>query len=183
MRKLSLIAIILLLNLGLPTVAQESGTEPEPQLLIGEFIETEILDDKSLLIQFSIDFIGELQTIDPGLAMQTGAPLLADISYEFGVFFTDPKDFEKIHDLLFREEFVTGRVELDQKRLNGPIDIKFTIEKFCEALTFTSFELGERVVLTIDASAIGTDFSSDGLYRDFAFASSAVDIQKCLGSN
>jgi len=180
MRKLGIKIIILLFILGLPTIAQESNTEAEPQLLTGEFIETEILDDLSLNIKFSLDFVGELQTIDPEIASMSGAPLLAAVNYKFDFFFTDPKDFEKISNLPFQDDFVTGSVALDERRLDGPVDISFIIPEFCNALTLTSFELGNRVVLTVDSTAIGTDFSEDGLYRDFAFASTVVEIQKCL---
>ena len=69
----------------------------------------------------------------------------------------------------------------NNNRLDGPVNIEFKIEEFCDFLTDTFLTRRDKVVLTIDTMAIGSEVTSDGLFRDFATASKNLNVQSCPG--
>ena len=60
-----------------------------------EIIDTEMLEDGSLLVSFSIDFVGELEIIDTFLGLITQDPVLHEVSYAISFFYINREDLAK----------------------------------------------------------------------------------------
>lgn len=164
MRNFFLKILVFLLLITVPTIAQEPETEqPEesntmsPQVFIGDDPQIELLGDGDLLMRFSIDFEGiiieELNTITFELVEVEVIPFT---QVEYDIKFFQRQD-GILNEFTFPSNEISGRFIFEELRKveEGPLNISFAINNFCESLfSIIDESQSEFIGIAIDVTSI-----------------------------